>query len=605
MSSSHPPASPTSRPTKALVQALAVSWLLFFALGTWGHLALSNGLAESLYKSLQLFHLHYHPAPGPGYVEDIPLALQVARFGAGLWALALFPALVAFLFERKVFGWVVRRYWTDHTVVWGHCTRTLNLVQDLHRAGRRVVYIGACPVPQEQLPRGVLYLPGSAAHTDLLAHVAAQRARRLVALNESDVANLEILVAAEKLCAGARKADLPPLECSAHFADTHMAGGLYRTVIAAKVQPGARTRQHLFNYYDIMAGLLARQIPMPAMQTDAAPPPMHYVIVGFGAFGQCVTRKLVKMGLQLYRDGERWAVRKTRITVVDPLGDKATAPFLLSNPRFNEYCDFQVLPIGCDEASFLNLGFLVGGTPATRTSIVLCLETEALTVRTLLLLRDSCRQTGMQVHEICARLADPARLGPLLEPMQAAGAAPRLRLFAPDSEVFTADVLLARNVDVLARQVHEAYLKVADADARADNKPPAAGTPWENLSEDDREGNREAADHMWAKLAALGYELRHVPEGERMPPPDSELLNQLAAQEEAMARAEHERWMAWRLLNGWQWGTPRDNETLLHPDLVDYDQLAESTKEKDRIIIRAIPELLRQGRLRVTKGTPH
>jgi hypothetical protein len=232
---------------------------------------------------------------------------------------------------------------------------------------------------------------------------------------------------------------------------------------------------------------------------------------------------------------------------------------------------------------------------------VLCLETEALTVRTLLLLRDSCRQSGRQVHEICARLADPARLGPLFEPMQAVGAQPHLRLFAPDSEVFTADVLLSRNVDVLARQVHEAYLSVEAADARANNKPPAAGTPWEKLSEDDREGNREAADHTWAKLASLGYELRHVRQGQAVPPPDPELLKQLAAQEEVMARAEHERWMAWRVLNGWQWGLPRDNAKLLHPDIVDYDKLAESTKDKDRIIIRAIPKLLGEGRLRVVR----
>ena len=64
-----------------------------------------------------------------------------------------------------------------------------------------------------------------------------------------------------------------------------------------------------------------------------------------------------------------------------------------------------------------------------------------------------------------------------------------------------------------------------------------------------------------------------------------------------MARLEHERWMAWRLLNGWRHGKKRDNAAKLHPDIVDYDELADTTKEKDRIIIRAIPALLRAGRL--------
>jgi hypothetical protein len=68
-----------------------------------------------------------------------------------------------------------------------------------------------------------------------------------------------------------------------------------------------------------------------------------------------------------------------------------------------------------------------------------------------------------------------------------------------------------------------------------------------------------------------------------------------------MARLEHERWMAWRVLTGWQWGSPRNNAAKLHPDIVPYEQLAETTKEKDRIIVRAIPELLRAGRLRVRR----
>lgn len=65
--------------------------------------------------------------------------------------------------------------------------------------------------------------------------------------------------------------------------------------------------------------------------------------------------------------------------------------------------------------------------------------------------------------------------------------------------------------------------------------------------------------------------------------------------------------MAWRVLNGWQWGANRDNAAKLHPDIVDYDELAESTKEKDRIVSRVIPALLRAGRLalrrRVSEGS--
>ena len=464
-----------------------------------------------------------------------------------------------------------------------------------------MVYIGQSPMPPAQLPRGVVFIEGSDDRAALLGQAWLVRASYLVALNESDAANLEILVAAEQVCA-ARAADAPPLKGLAHFADTHLQGGLYRTVVTAPAAQASRLRQHLFSYYDIVAGALARSYPLPDAVASQAPLPEHFVIVGFGAFGQCVARKLVKMGLQLYREGDAWKVRKTRITVVDPQGDKATHAFLLSNPQFTAYCDLQVLPMACDDPKFVGLEFLAGSPPARRTSVLICLWDEALTLRTALLLRDSCHRSSQAVDLIGLRVAQPERLGGLFERLQGDHRRPRLLLFAPDREVFTADALLHRSLDVLARQVHEAYLRVEAADRRANNQPPAAGKSWEDLSEDDRESNREATDHVWARLAAQGYTLRLAHNANAGVALDPTLLDDLKRLEEDMARLERERWMAWRLLTGWQWGAKRDNAAKLHPDIVDYDHLAESTKEKDRIIIRAIPDCLKAGRIVVQRN---
>jgi hypothetical protein len=53
------------------------------------------------------------------------------------------------------------------------------------------------------------------------------------------------------------------------------------------------------------------------------------------------------------------------------MGDKAMQPFLLANPRFAEYCDFNVLHMGCDDARFLDLSFLPDAASAAPTTIVL------------------------------------------------------------------------------------------------------------------------------------------------------------------------------------------------------------------------------------------
>lgn len=591
--------------SRQLLGITVVGGVVLFALGTAGYRSLDHGWVDSLYMSLQLFHLHFHaPTAEPHGAHPIPISLEVARFGAGLWALSLYSTLLALLFQPALRRWRVRRFWKDHVVVWGHCDRTLNLVLDLSHEGRHVVFIGKSPIPPARLPRKVAFLEGGDDIPALLWQAALARASRLVVLNESDYLNLEILVAAERACKE-RAANQAPLEVSAHFVDTHLQGGLYRSVVTAPVQQASRMRQHLFSYYDLVAGALARSLPLPpAMQGDK-PLPEHFVIVGFGPFGQCVARKLVKMGLQLYRENGGFAVCKTRITVVDPNAEKAVRVFLQSNPQFGDYCELDALALGCEDPEFLGLEFLRGRAPARRTTLLLCLWDEAQALRAALLLRDLGRREKMPLELIGLRIAHPERLGSVFVQQQVAGQGPQVLLFAPDSEVFSADALLHRSLDVLARRVHEAYLEVERADRRANNLPLAAGKSWEDLSEDDRESNREAADHLWARLRALGYSLRPAKAGESNPESSPTLLDDLRQLEEDMARLEHERWMAWRVLNGWRWASERNNALKLHPDLVEYDKLAESTKEKDRIIIRAIPDLLKAGRLRVRKVLPH
>jgi len=158
--------------------------------------------------------------------------------------------------------------------------------------------------------------------------------------------------------------------------------------------------------------------------------------------------------------------------------------------------------------------------------------------------------------------------------------------------------LLNQNLDEMAETFHQAYIEVEGKDRRANNLPPAAGKTWDELSEDDRQSNREAADHTWAKLGLLGYRIEEVRVNQRIVI-NNGIISQLENLLEELAEFEHYRWMVWRVLNGWQYGSPRNNEKKLHPDIVEYKYLKESTKEKDRANIRAIIGLFRDGTLRI------
>jgi hypothetical protein len=624
-------------------------------------------LSEATFRSLQMFHVHFHGLPyekKPGFHEElaekrralseklraevrvkageapsglpladpaaeagvmkavddtlrihyqhkewVPPVLDVARHVAAVLALGLIPAMLGLaIFRGAWLRYSAKHRWKDHAVVFGQCMRTLSLIHDLQRTGSKVVLIGHCPTPENELPAGVLYFPAGPDPTQLLDDAGLRRASRLVALHEEDRANLEILVAAAAFCEKHRPEKLPPLECSAHLQDIHLKIGLHQRLAA--LRSTRKLRVHLFNYYEVVARMLACQYPLPEAVVESKPLPEHYVIIGFGSFGQNVALKLIKMGQQLVRRREagedRWEVVKPRVTVVDPKGEARSAVFLRSHPSFADHCDLRFENISTDSKRFLDLEFLSEADAEAKTSVIFCLENEAVALPAALMLQALCqtRQRGKDVDAIYLRIAHPERLGMIERDVTTNATKPRIIFFAPDAEIFTAGSLLLRNVDVLAREVHRAWLPAAKKDVRANNQPSAADSAWEQLSEEDRNSNREAADHMWAKLRTLGYELRAVPEGEVVPPSSEILLNDLAAREEELARAEHYRWMTWRLINGWTYGPNRTTEAELaagmpkhHPDILPYEKLGDAVKEKDRVVVRSIPNLLRAGRL--------
>jgi RyR domain len=54
---------------------------------------------------------------------------------------------------------------------------------------------------------------------------------------------------------------------------------------------------------------------------------------------------------------------------------------------------------------------------------------------------------------------------------------------------------------------------------------------------------------------------------------------------EDLARNAHEIWAQKRMQDGWVYGPQRDDAMRTHPCLVPYDQLPESEKEYDRVMV--------------------
>ena len=118
--------------------------------------------------------------------------------------------------------------------------------------------------------------------------------------------------------------------------------------------------------------------------------------------------------------------------------------------------------------------------------------------------------------------------------------------------------------------------------------------PYADLPEDLKEANRLNVRDIPAKLAVAGYIM--IPARSNEPPfsfPGHPL--------EILAEAEHERWMQSKLDDGWTYAPRTDRAKKLNQCIVPWKELPEDEKEKDRDLVRGIPEILARAGYAVVK----
>jgi hypothetical protein len=123
--------------------------------------------------------------------------------------------------------------------------------------------------------------------------------------------------------------------------------------------------------------------------------------------------------------------------------------------------------------------------------------------------------------------------------------------------------------------------------------------PYADLPDDEKEQNRDTVRDIANKLVGSGYVMIQAKSNE----PAFEFPG---SQLEKMAELEHERWMQMRLETGWLYAQQTNKTLKQHADLLPWEKLPEGQKEKDRVMIRAIPKILRQAGYTIVrlKGLP-
>jgi hypothetical protein len=187
---------------------------------------------------------------------------------------------------------------------------------------------------------------------------------------------------------------------------------------------------------------------------------------------------------------------------------------------------------------------------------------------------------------VFVRLKESNKLGAFLAAVEDKQAGtPRLVPFGDLAQLTTPEALLDERSDMLARAVHEVFLSAHGTDLTADE-------PWAKLPERLKLQNREFANHIATKLAALGYAIG-APGGGVTAFSEEEV--------NAFAQMEHWRWSLALKAQGWRYAETRDNTAQLHPLLVEWNNLPEAAKEENRKMVRRIPDILAHANLSVVR----
>lgn len=530
-----------------------------------------------LYESLQLFVLEAGEAAGP-----VNPALETARWLAPAVTVYAAVKTILALLSTKLLRLRVRG-WRGHALVCGWNDNARRLIQGLRGDGRRVAVL-----MDEMTPAAVegcqeLRLPlfsGEITSTELLGRAGAARAAEILCVHQEDAVNVA-------LAAAIRQLPIPPGQqpptCFVHITDALLFGLLVEADLKTSrpnhadleyFNPYARGARDLLNAY-------------PLLHEEAGPPP-RLLVAGLGPLGERLVIHAVRIW---WRQGNP-AVRLP-ITLVAPHASARLTGLVDRYPVLRAVADWRCL----DQDPLTLPGHDFNPFPGAGGPILafVCLEDDGRGLTGGLLLARAFE--GQPATVVAALNGETAGFATLLgldgEPND-----PSLRVIGWRERVCSVDLLRSGITEVFARAQHEAYVRAERAKQRAQQargEPPAANAalvPWEELAESYRQANRDQASDLGNKLKAIGCTILEDLELSEPLPFTAEELDRLS-------QMEHDRWVRERQAQGWVYGPVRDNDRKIHPDLILWDELTEEAKEKDRVMIRNIPNALAKVGLRV------
>jgi RyR domain-containing protein/TrkA family protein len=530
-----------------------------------------RGWADILYYDVQLFVLGAAPAGGPG---PIPLPLGIARFLAPATTAAATVEALRLLLSERLRRWAAARA-SGHAIVTGDGAVAAELAGKLRAEYRTVVLVSAARAadsgPEAANAAGdagvrhgrLLKVSGNPTDADTLRAAGLGRADALYACTELSTTNAATVLRARELWRDRSRL----LVAYAQVRDAEICAALRTWRIGTA--DNLRFRLDFFDVEDVAARVLLDQYLVTA---DGAWP-AQVMIIGFGLLGRAVLREIAR---RPQPDGSRLEVR------IRGAGAEGTREFLKLFPAVSRTCS-----VTADGSVSERPG---GGEP---TLVFVCLPDNDDALGAGLAAAESLTTRSGRVV-ICLHELSP--FGTVLTGQRTVidDEQGRLAVFGVIEEGCVPGRIREDLYDQLARAIHQAYLDHRAAEGDSPQRNPSM-RPWTELPDDTRQANLAQAADIRRKLDAIDCAI--VPESAA-----ARKFAFTAAEIERLAEQEHERWMQERQAQGYVPGP--DRVARQHPDLVSWDDLSESARNKDRNAVREIPSILQQAGFQIIRLPP-
>jgi hypothetical protein len=557
-----PPVAPVVR-----FGAMAVA----FALGTWGFAQAfaQAGMASTLMQdALRALRLIVGQFPQALENRNLPLALDIAR-----WALPLltFWSTVALAWEqlRNPLRLALIRARGDHLVIAGDADGGLaaKAAAGALADGRRVllwVQDRRTPWVADALEAGAAEVQQDGVE-ESAATLAIDKARAVLLLSSEARGNIALASAVLARAGSARPAG-DPLDVILRVDDLDL-----RRSIESRFEHGDRrtARVRLASLPDIAARHLALARPIDGFARAETPETgaqgRGVLVIGYTPLIERFLLRTLAGGH--YRDGG-----KPAFTIHLPQAAHAEETFRARNPGADTLAPVRFMDARIDPAHIPTLIESHVASSGEPVAILIDVGDDDRALALALAIDSHYRGADRAAPPIHVHMdgAPDYRVG--------AGILP----FGALADLADPDMLLQDRHDALARSIHDFYLEGRFTEGERIGAR-ASMQEWEDLPESFRDDNRLVADCYQLKLRDIGARLVDGSgPGLQLTPDELEELS----------RAEHDRWMAAKLVQGWTHGATRDDARKLHPDIVPYDDLSETIKDLDREQVRIMARLL-------------